>query len=190
MIILTDDHRYIDDDTGQEYPSVTKVIQSAGLMGWMPQGEYYLERGSFVHEATALDDQGLLDESTVDPVVAPYLEAWRRYRAESGFVPELIERSFLHPTYRYCGTIDRDGLDIKTGAPCKWHILQAAAYYALMRGNSIPRVSSITRWVSVYLKPDGTYNTHIYPLADLVREFVTFTSALNIHNWKWENKVS
>jgi hypothetical protein len=131
--------------------------------------------------ATALDDQGILDESSVDPAVAPHLEAWRKFRRESGFSPKAIEQIVQHPTYRYCGTIDRDGIDIKTGGPCKWHIIQAAAYQ---------RASNALTWRSVYLMPTGLYTTHVYHPIELMQAWGVFQAALVTYNWKKENKVA
>jgi len=47
-----------------------------------------------------------LDEDTLDPVIAPYLEAWRRFKRESGFVVERSEVPMASSVYRYAGKPD------------------------------------------------------------------------------------
>lgn len=174
-IILTDDHRYVDEETGNEYPGVTSIIKSAGLMGYMPDDPWYMERGSAVHSSTELYDKGTLDDSSVDPRISGYLLAWKRYRDDSQFVPEFIEKIFYHPVYCYCGTPDRNGLDIKTGSPAPWHILQGAAYKNL---------SDSPVWKTIYLQEDSGYKVVTYNYFELREAFKIFTSALAIHNWK------
>ena len=185
-IELTEDHRYIN-DAGVEFPGVTGTIGDAGYMGWLPRDQYYLDRGTAVHLATELDDQGVLDESSVDPVVAPFLDAWRAYRRDTHREFLFFEKQLYHPTFGYCGTLDRDGLDIKTGCEYKWHKVQAAAYLQLMLVNGYPLPD---KWISVYLKQDGKYNTRPYDILTLLREFQAFTSALVTANWKRENKIT
>jgi hypothetical protein len=184
MIFLTDDHRYVDAETGAEYPGVTSTIFRAGLMGFVPSDNWYLQRGTAVHEATELYDYGVLDESTVDLRIMPYLDAWKKYRADTGFAPDpnFIERIGVDEVLRYAGTLDRNGLDIKSGAPAPWHILQAAAYWHLDVANKAP-------WHAVYLHDDGTYKIKVYSPAELYAAFGVFCGALTVFNFKRENGI-
>jgi hypothetical protein len=158
-------HRYW--IAGREVPGVTGILKSLGLIR---EGgdDYYLKRGEYVHEATALDDAGRLDESTLDPVILPYVIAWRKFRADAYFVPtktELVVGSAIH---QFGGTLDRIGtmggrrwlLDLKTGAPEPWHQLQAALYAVAAEECGEPR--GLLRG-AVYLRSDGTYNLKPYP---------------------------
>jgi hypothetical protein len=90
----------------------------------------------------------------------------------------------VHPIYQFAGTIDRDGIDIKTGVPCAWHEIQAAAYTALY--GEIPVTP---HWTGVYLHEDGTYTTKTWKSRDLFTSFKIFTAALAVVNWKREHKV-
>jgi hypothetical protein len=69
--------------------------------------QYYLDRGTAIHHATALDDAGELDPATVDPRIMPYVEAWRS--ARKALRMEIIESelSLRHETAGYRGTLDR-----------------------------------------------------------------------------------
>lgn len=184
MITLTKDHRYVDDVTGAEWPGVTTVIREAGLMGWIPDDPFYAERGTAIHEATALWDLGVLDEETLDLQIDPYLDAWKRYRSDmmDPDISLMIEQIVVNTAVGYCGTMDRAGVDIKTGALCKWHILQAAAYY-----HACPVRPPV--WHSVYLKDDGTYKLTIYRPSELFAAFKVFCAALMVYNWRKENGV-
>lgn len=125
---------------------------------------WYLERGSAVHEATEYYDRGTLDEGSVGDVVYGYLEAWKAFRHDYGFMPTDIELQKYHPAYFYAGTIDRLGvsvvlgpslLDIKTGEPSPADAIQLVGGYREMIGE----------WdracYPVYLHSDGTYTKPI-----------------------------
>ena len=60
-----------------------------------------------MHLACELDDQDDLDEASVEVDVAPYLAAYRKFRAEVR--PEILlnEHRVYHKTWNYCGTLDR-----------------------------------------------------------------------------------
>jgi hypothetical protein len=184
MIILAEDHRYIDTDTGRVYPSVTQTIRDAGLMGYMPEDDWYLERGTAVHAATALWDRGELDEDTVDPAVAPYLDAWKRYRADmrDPDIGLMIEQIVYDPIVGYAGTMDRAGIDIKTGTSCPWHIVQCAAYHYACPIRP-------PQWQSVYLSDDGKYKVQVYKPSELFAAFKIFSAALQLNQWRKDNWV-
>lgn len=183
MITLTADHRYVDTKTGLEWPGVTSIIRVAGLMGYVPDDQWYAERGSAIHEATALYDKGILDEDTLDPQIVPYLSAWKRYRADNpNWEPDGIERLVHDPIVGYCGTIDRIGIDIKTGVHCKWHIVQAAAYWHAFT----PRMLS---WNTVHLRDNGNYYLGIYSAFQLNAAWRIFCAALTVAKFKQENGI-
>ncbi len=150
-----DDHRY-SDDAGNVYPSVTQVIGDY----WPIDRRFYHEsgtrRGSDVHAITAMmDNSGLAAETAAvgDPVLLPYLRAWETYRTEYVGEIEWIEQSFIVEELGYAGTIDRvvrigdrvRVIDIKTGAPEKWHELQQGAYAlaAVLSGMNVSEIASV-----------------------------------------------
>jgi hypothetical protein len=174
---------------GRELPSVTTLIEAAGLVDLFGSAEdlaFWRDRGTAVHIGTELIDRDELDESTVADEVRPYLDAWRRFRRESGFTPEHIEMRLHHPVLRYAGTIDRIGtlrkhpalIDIKTGAQRRATGVQLAAYAELAAANGI--CDKRIRRYGCYLQPDGTYQ--LVPYTD-TRDIIAFVSALQL--WKW-----
>lgn len=176
---------------GSVVPSVTQVL--GPLYDWSMVKEELLrlaaERGDAVHTATELDDLGDLDESSVDPAIAGYLEAWRKFRADTGFVPDLIEQRVYHPLHRYAGTLDRGGMlgkryaliDIKTSS--QLHpatAIQTAGYAAahLARGGRPFQTRH-----AVKLQADGRYS--LSPsYTDQAGDFAVFLSLLTVARYR------
>jgi len=180
---------------GEELPSVTQILEAAGIIDYshIPWNVRHLalERGRAVHAATELDDRGDLDETTLDPMLEGHLAAWRRFRAETGFTPTLIEHRDYHRLHRYAGTIDRLGnfnggraavLDIKTNHAEPWVRLQLAAYSEF--------AGFVYERVCVELHADGTYRTFTFPVADRRRDLNDFLACLRVMQLKAELKGS
>jgi len=142
---------------GARLPSVTGILKDEGFVDTTFFNDHARERGSLVHLATHLDDIGELDESSIDPVIAPYLEAWRRFRRESGFVIEISEKPMRSSIYGYAGTPDSIG------------------YF--------PKKRTMKR-AAVELHGDGTYR--LVPFGDRTDEQV-WLSAVACHTWKRNN---
>jgi hypothetical protein len=109
---IADGHIYTDarvDGIGRLYPSVTTILKAEGFIDTRFYDDWSRDRGSMIHLATAYDDRNELDEENLDPVIRPYLEAWQKFRRESGFIPEKIEVPGMSTVYRYAGTPDRIG---------------------------------------------------------------------------------
>lgn len=182
LVFDAERHAYLLD--GREIPSVTQILAAEGII----QGQWYTEegrtRGEHVHLALRYHDEGRLDEATVSDEIRPYLDAWKRFLADTGFIALEIERPFVHAALRYAGTPDRTGwmdgdrtlsvLDIKTGSPEPWHALQTAAY-AVGLGKRTAR-----RW-SVYLRPNGAYRLVQHRHLDDINAWLGLVS---VHNWK------
>lgn len=180
LIYAADDHTYRLD--GVLLPSVTRILAASGLSPVYTGDPWYGDRGTAVHAATWLDDQGTLNESTVDPRIVGYVEAWRRFRRESGFTPIGGETPLHHPLHLYAGTPDRwDAsllIDAKTSKEAPWHILQRAAYRELLKQAGV----KIKRDICVYLSADGRYTTS--KDSSTPQNLSVFLSGLTIHKWK------
>ena len=176
--VLTDDHHHMVD--GTRWPGVTEVIGSLDLQGSMP-ADFYLDRGTAVHLATELLDLGTLDESTVDPEhVLPRLNAYRKFLEDVEPTIVTIEELVKNERWKFCGRIDRvlrirgrlGVLDIKCGAPEKWHRLQTMGYRLCCR-------KRMARW-ALYLKADETYRLIEH---DNPSDEGAFLGVLAVHNW-------
>lgn len=87
--------------------------------------EYRRQIGQMVHEMTALDGSGILDEDTVGMTLWPYLEDWRKLLFDNKIQtqPDAIELTVYSSRHKFAGQLDRRAiwcgqeaiLDIKTG---------------------------------------------------------------------------
>jgi len=143
--------------------------------------QWYMDRGSMIHLATELYDEGTLDESTVDPQIVGYLESYKQLPAVAVPVDTFtgIEVQLVDTIYGYAGTIDRIYepcvVDIKSGQPSAWHVIQLGAYYGLCRANKI----EVRMGKAIYLHEDGSLpNVKSYTLKELQDGLKIFLSAL------------
>jgi hypothetical protein len=116
--------------------------------------------GQRVHQACQFDDEGDLDESSIEHDVAPYFSAWRKFLAESGARVVHNEQQVYEPTLCYAGTLDnvlelqgkRWLVDKKTSFAVPMSAGPQTAAYLRALGDS-----SVTHRGAVRLRPDGTY---------------------------------
>ena len=201
MVLFDDDvlfneegHQYRD-KAGNEYPSVTTVLKPWSLISKVPESvlEAGRERGEIVHAATHLDDEGDLDELSVEPEIMAYVRGWRLFRQEWQFKPSLIERRMIHAKWGYAGTIDRFGagtgpttgkrhyvpLDIKTGQEDPTHSPQVAAYMRCLVDAKVVQERECSP-MTVYLQPDN-YRVVQHTMTE---GWGTFVAALTWHRWR------
>lgn len=183
---------------GRRLPSVTQVLRVLDDFGDVPKDvlDFAAFRGTAVHEATALADRDDLDEESLDPELAGYVAAWRRFREESGFEPLLVEHRVVNLQLGYAGTVDRVGqlggrmalLDIKSGSRVPrsagpqlagyWEALTWMVEHGYLERSL--RLHYRDRYV-VHLRPEGRYS--LVPMRD-PRDRSIFAAALDIWNWK------
>lgn len=92
-----------------QLPSVTGILKSEGFIDDTWFNDYVRDRGSNIHLACHLDDLNDLDEDTVGEVERPYLEAYRKFKRESGFVVEESEVPKANLKLMFAGTPDKVG---------------------------------------------------------------------------------
>ena len=148
----------------ESLPRVSAILAVAGVL---PDRtfltDFALERGQMVHLYTEMLDRGTLDESDVDPVIAPYLDGYKRLKKATGVRILGIEEKCQSRYYR--GRFDRtvciDGkfgvAEIKCGFEYPWHRLQTQGY------SDTQPPEYFNRW-GFYLSPE-------YSLGFKVREF-------------------
>lgn len=196
-------HRYTVD--GQPIPSVSQVLRAAGLVDYdgIPPDvlAYAAERGTAVHLACQYYDEGDLDPATLDPHLAPYVAAWRKFREDHDFRILASERMYLGNLrgMQYGLTVDRlleiGGvvcvLDIKTSRDIHpWHAIQLAGYAIGISGFAPKSALSIERGlrrIIVQLRPGGTYQLHS---CQNQSDGEVFAAALRIAYWKLGLKSS
>jgi hypothetical protein len=170
------------DDLGV-VPGVTQVLRPLVDFSRIPRDVLAAKAdlGTRVHLACELDDDDDLDEASVQDDVAPYLTAYRRFRAEARPVVLASEQRVFSAAHRYAGTLDRvlhlDGahilVDLKTciTTPSSAGPQTAAYLHALAD-------PTVTRRAALRLRSDGTYR--LDPLTD-PNDFSTFLGCLAVY---------
>ena len=197
--LAEDEHRYWDRDTGAELAGVTSTLGRVGVStdyAGIPDHvlEHASARGTAAHLATVYDDDGTLDEASVDDEVRPYLDAWRRLRADTPFRVVHAELLVYSATEYFAGTLDRvvevagpKGprlalLDIKTTAALPKHVgPQTAAYAIAYREMGLGDVA--VRWCA-HLQRTGRYE--LVPLRD-PQDYAVWRAALTVRRWREQN---
>lgn len=175
-------HVYLMD--GETVPGTTAILRAAELMGDLDRiPEMYRDRGKYVHEWTAADDEGRVSKvTTVPDLVAPYLDAWRAFLASE---PTLkirgIEELAGNPTLRYATHVDRRVtwhgrtviINIKCGRPYPYHGPQLA-----LEAMCFGEAGSVRR-AGVYL--DGKTRTFRVKTYDDVSDFAIARGAVDAY---------
>ena len=199
---------------GQRIPGVTEVLRATGISEDFERVALYnsslradldAKRALGIavhHDCHALDDDDL-EWSTVDPRVAPYVNAWWEFRKNHKLIPVERERRVFHPVYLYAGTLDgvfckkTDGpfivVDIKTGdveaSACRY---QTSAYLAAYRyaqdralrqhSLKLPKLVGMDR-MAVQLCPlsNPPYKVTVYPRHEQARDFQQFQAFLTTY---------
>lgn len=188
------------DDQGRAYwdgERVPRTTEICALLAprWQAD-EYYLRKGTLVHRIIEWDESGELDERTVDPELQGYLDAYRKFKSESGWIYLNRETRFFHPKYRYCGRVDAHGffksqcskppwgwvVDFKTGQPHEADTLQAPAY---LFGVKYHNASLIHKCADLYLKKDGSYQ--FAEVKNPTYKFLKFLEG--VKQWQTEQKL-
>jgi hypothetical protein len=183
-------------------PSVTRIIDHAGLVSFDAVRKDILERkseiGTMVHLATHYYDEGQLDWDSLDDRSRGRTDAWANFRAETGFVPRIIEQPYLATVNGMTFGLkpDRIGvfgkceaiIDLKTSVSIEqWCAVQTAGY--ALGAPDLEDTSPITRFhrrrrLVVQLFEDGRYRK--YDFSDR-NDATVFISALHITHWKLAN---
>lgn len=171
--------------SGVRIPSVTQVLSFGQDLSRIPR--WTAERGTAFHLATEYDDAGDLDEESVDALVRPHLEAYRKWRA--------YRRPQYHATeakvwgeldgLRFAGTIDRVILldvdvmstradyvrlmDLKSGAPRKEHGAQLAAYKVAYEQRA--ENQRVVDRMGVYCDKEGRFSERPYDGREYLETF-------------------
>lgn len=192
---------------GRPVPSVTQVLQAAGLMTWLDRipPDVLAEaqaRGTRVHTAaerilTNKFDWGRHGSLFEERGELGYLNALLRWLDESRFVVNRrrVEHKFYNSLHGYAGRLDFEGatgtdeeavVDIKSGgfeAPAR---LQLSGYLFRKPGD---RKAEKRRRIVLQLRRDGTYRATPLPLKENRLDFHTFLGALRVAVFKELHRV-
>jgi len=176
--------------------SNTEILEDIGFSDYSHVPEQYripaLERGTAVHKATALLDQRRSwTRHGIYRYVRGYVEAWRKFKKDFKFKPDLIEKPLYDPVYKVATTPDRWGdsihglitVQIKTGKVEDWVGLQLSfeerCIQLYLEGS--PIIQSSDKRFAVELRSDGTYKERRFDDPNDIRVFL---SAVTVHQWQ------
>lgn len=171
---------------GAVVPSVTQLLAPlSDFSGIRPEVlEAKRDLGQRVHEACQFDDEGDLDEGSVEADVAPYLDAYRSFRRDTGAVVIRNEQRVVEPQMRYAGTLDRVFelrgvrwlVDLKTCFATPISVgPQTAAYLRALADPGVQMRAALR------LRPDRSYRFDALTGAD---DWSAFMACLALHKFK------
>lgn len=180
---------------GKPVAHVTGVLDE--VMNWAVVPPAYLElgrqRGQAVHALTQSEDEDALEDWMVPMHLAPYVLAYRAFKAEMNPTWAGVEERVFHKVHRYAGQLDRRGhlcdgddrleyayIDIKTGADHPAYGLQLSAYVEAKEPGLA--LSEPNRYV-LLLRDDGTYKLSKRKTKHR-EDFAVFLSLLTAARWK------
>ena len=187
------EHRYMLD--GRDLISVTTALKEAGMVDDRHWNEEARLRGQYVHQCIALEAEGALDETTVDPLVRPYFEAFRKFQRETRVVLEIVERRICDPLLGYAGTLDAIGrwpdarrtlFDWKSGFFPPMAGPQTAAYLRCAR-DFLKTGERISR-AGLHLRSDGTYR--LMEFNNIVQDEHDFIAALRVAQFRRRHNLA
>lgn len=178
---------------GQKWPGVTEILRP--LQDFSGVDPTVLKRaqdfGIALHKACELDANGTLDESTLDPQLAPWLEQFRAFLYDTRWKVLGTEEMVGHDGLKYCGKYDLRMLtnsgrhaivDIKSGAKSKTVGFQTEAY-ARARCAMHEEKIRYERY-ALYLRAT---EYRLVPCRNSDDDWRMFLSCHSIHYWKQEN---
>ena len=201
-MVVAIDENHVYTLNGKKLLGVTELIRRGGIDLYSGVNEEVMANaanfGTAVHRVCEFDDRGTLDQSSVDPALLPYLEAWRKFKKDYHVVFELenIEKMVCSKILGYAGTLDRKAkikgkwtvIDLKsvvtmlptTGVQLAGYKIAENEMLQLSGKGGFSRGRIQQSW-GVQLKPDGTYKIHDYdhPIYE-----TTFRSLLNVNRFK------
>lgn len=189
LIFNEEKHEYA--VSGRVIPSVTQIISAVGLYEFDHVSRETLriaaERGRIVHTYIEWHEQGILDESSIDPELQGYFDGYLEVKKNNGFpAPLAIEKRVYSEAYKYAGTLDqlitdRWINDHKTGEQSPTHGLQLSAYWLALHPNMSDKPERLT---CTYLKKDGSGKLVDYPYQPLI-----WLAILTDYNWRKKHNL-
>jgi hypothetical protein len=181
-------HEYFLDN--KKIVGVTSLISEFGISDFSCVNKELLERsqkfGNAVHKMCELYDKGILDLSTLDKNLIPYLGGWKKFLKDyhiNGFSENGIEVKVFSEKFKYAGRLDRlldhAIIDIKTNETFyKKPTSMQLTGYKIAYEELNPSIIISALWC-IQLFNDGRY---IVTPCEFVP--IQFLSAINLHYYK------
>lgn len=177
-------HTYYDEEGREVRPSATGLLKFAGHVDDTYYDAYGAHRGSMVHLACQLFNEGDLDEDGLDPVIVPYWKAYVRFLYDTGFKVSRGEFIAYNESLGIVCKPDIEGywpgtktkclIDLKSGKLMPWTALQLA-FQRLAIGE--PRLR-----YGLELQKSGKYK--LYSFVDRSDETVILGDLARYRQWE------
>lgn len=193
LTFLPDTHEYF--LNGVKLAGVSSILRSAGFNDFsfvradvMAAAQDF---GMKVHKTTELYDIGRLDETILDPILAEYLNGWKKFLSDYNAAVADIEKMVYSKKWMCAGTLDRVVLigkdlvlvDIKSTSSMNPAVAIQTGGYELMYEELTGK--KIAKRLGVRLI-ENDYKAETYKN---VSDKTVFLSCLQVHNWKKLNNV-
>jgi CRISPR/Cas system-associated exonuclease Cas4 (RecB family) len=181
VIFDEENHRYF--RGGGELPSVTSIIKGAGLSpdySMIKGASSAAEYGKRVHKTIEIY-LTKREEVYEDIFIQNALNRFKKFEEEFFYVP--IECEKIVSGSDYAGTVDLIGeigkrfkkkviVDIKTGSPANWHVVQLSAYRAAYKRETGLELDCY----ALYISSDG-YKVKPFAVHELIAGYAVFCEA-------------
>jgi hypothetical protein len=165
-------------------PGVSEILQKVGLTkDWTGIDPFYAERGKAVHLAIQYFLEKRLDETSLDPIIVPYFEGFKKYAKENAIIHPRCEVRGAFQN-EFCGTIDcitdNEIIDWKCSkSHDKVAELQGEAYKWIEGGNDSHTSDRFKPFRVVQFPGDGTYEIFDYGI-----EAKVWPCVMEVYRWK------
>lgn len=181
-------------------PSVTSVLADTGYVDTTYMTDAGRERGTLVHLLCQAESESWLPDDSLSADHQGYIDAWRQFKADTGWVSITIEQPLFSTQHRFGGTPDYIGyfpgdtyltvLDLKSGSVLPATRFQVAAYIVLVNERLVDaniRLMAAGRG-AVQVQRNGRYRLKAYDMKSLTVDSVEFLHALkSIHGGTYAN---
>jgi hypothetical protein len=190
MTITFDESSHTYRINGVLVPNPTRIFEKLGITDFsnipadtLSAAQHF---GTIVHIACELHDKNDLDESTVDPLVKPRLDAWVKFLKENNAKVENIELRVGSERYMFATTLDRTLIinekrfiaEIKTTAVLNKAVrYQTAAHEIAFKEHLGEKVDGR---MAVQLKDDGDYTLEWHKEKSDTGAFLSLLCTYNI----------
>lgn len=170
---------------------VTEVLAMAGVTdySWVTEEAKY--RGSEVHRAVKLANDGTLKRKSVPQKIGGYFSAFEKFKRECSFVPSATEKELESEELGLRGRMDAKGairgqrviVDFKSTDS---GIREATGLQLVLYGY----MDNPNLWsdrVGVQLRSDGTYRLKTWPRAQWQSDLVTARACIRVAQWRLAN---
>jgi hypothetical protein len=188
---------------GRRIPNVTSIMTPIVDYSRIPAQvlEAAADRGNYVHKMCEMYLWETLEEDGLPDMYKPYLEAFKKFMAETGFIAEQIEERVYHKSLFYAGTLDLGGIlpgrgrggdkraliDIKTTFKLMASVGPQTAAYADAWASHRPKSEHFEERYGLQLKKDGSYK--LQPFKS-VNDSNIFRSCLAIYNFMQQEQAA